>query len=112
VPLECSVLAREDDGRMRLDHNVVFLLGAGASKDAGLPTSFELTRKLADKIGTNGGRQQLAAALNFVCAALLLYDAANHDASPYGDLDAERVFAAVELLARRGDLEVSPFVSA
>lgn len=41
----------------------------------------------------------------------MAYDAAA-GGSPYEGLDVERVFAAVELLAERRTLEVSPFVSA
>lgn len=49
--------------------------------------------------------------LNFVCGALVAHDAASGH-SPYDGLDVERVFAAVELLSRRRELEVTPFVSA
>lgn len=51
-----------------------------------------------------------AQALNFVCGALMAYDSAR-GGSPYRGLDVERVFAAVELLGERTELEVTPFVA-
>src|SRR4051794_14340700 len=52
-----------------------------------------------------------AQGLHFVCGALIMHDAAK-GLNPFRGLDVERVFAAVELLAERSDLEVTPFVSA
>lgn len=97
---------------MRVNDDAVFLLGAGASKEAGVPTSYELMKVISAAVGAGPRYQSLAAALNFVSAALLLYDAASEGASPYEGLDVERVFAAVQLLARRRELEVSRFVAA
>jgi hypothetical protein len=75
-----------------------------------VPTSFELTRQLAEKLAVSARDQRLASALNFVCGAMIAYDGAK-GASPFEQLDVERVFAAVELLAERDTLEVSPFVA-
>lgn len=87
------------------------LLGAGASVDAGVPGSFELTKQLVDEIENGPARfNELAKTLNYVCGALIAQDAAAGK-SPFESLDVERVFAAVELLAGRRDLEVSAFVS-
>jgi hypothetical protein len=87
----------------------VLLLGAGASKDAGIPISTEMTEKLVAVINERPFIQE-AQALNFVCGALMAHDSAG-GASPYTGLDVERVFAAVMLLAERRDLEVTPFVA-
>ena len=89
----------------------LILLGAGASVEAGIPASFEMSEKLAERIGAMRRWDDLASALNFVSGALLAYDAAEGK-SPFGGLDVERVFAAVRLLAERQTLEVSPFVAA
>lgn len=91
--------------------NPVVLLGAGASVDAGVPATFEMTEKLVEGINGEQHYSHTTEALNFVCGALVAYDAAA-GASPYAGLDVERVFAAVGLLAERRTLEVSPFVSA
>jgi hypothetical protein len=96
---------------MPLDTDVVVLLGAGASQEAGIPTTFDMTEELVRRI--DGGayeRRPVAAALNFICGALLAYDSAS-GSSPFVAPDVERVFAAVELLAERNTLEVSPFVA-
>lgn len=90
----------------------VVLLGAGASAEAGVPTSFDMTQRIVDAV--NGGAvryRSLAQSLNFVCGALVAYDAAD-GGNPFTGLDVERVFAAIDLLARRRSLEVTPFVSA
>lgn len=88
------------------------LLGAGASKEAGVPTTFEMTEKLVERINSTGlAASPIAKALHFVCGALLAHDAAA-GANPFTTLDVERVFAAVELLGERLTLEVTPFVAA
>ncbi len=94
-----------------LGSSPLFLLGAGASVDAGVPATVEMTEKLVSEIADQGRFTKSAEALNFVCGALMAYDSASGK-SPYAGLDVERVFAAVELLAERNDLEVTPFVAA
>jgi hypothetical protein len=89
----------------------LILLGAGASVEAGIPATFDATKEIVARISEAPRHARLAQALNFVCGALLAYDSAE-GASPYVGLDVERVIAAVELLAERRTLEVSPFVSA
>jgi hypothetical protein len=105
--------------RERLQHvgmevldGAVVLLGAGASQEAGIKTSYALTQAIRDEMAGNLMEARAEAGLNFIAAALLLYDAANDGTDPFGGLDVERVFAAVQLLARRRELQVSPFVSA
>lgn len=87
------------------------LLGAGASAEADVPMSFQMTQRILDGIiGSARAHSQEAAALSFVCATLLAAQAAKGNASQ--DLDVEQVFSAVELLAERAELEVAPFVAA
>jgi SIR2-like domain len=93
-------------------HASVVLLGAGASKEAGVPTTHEMTKALVDRISEGPlARRHQSSALNFVCATISAYDAATKGSNPYDSLDVERVFAAVELLAERRELEVTPFVA-
>jgi NAD-dependent SIR2 family protein deacetylase len=94
-----------------LSSGSVVLLGAGASKEAGVPTTFEMTRHLVERIAAYPRDRTFASALHFICGALIAYDGAE-GASPFESLDVERVFAAVELLAERRTLEVTPFVAA
>jgi hypothetical protein len=93
------------------DSDTAVLLGAGASKEAGVPTTFEVTEKLVERINSAHAGSPTAKALHFVCGALLAHDAAD-GANPFATLDVERVFAAVELLGERATLEVTPFVAA
>lgn len=87
------------------------LLGAGASAEAGIPTTFSMTEQLVTAIDESRyAGHPLSAALHFVCGALLAYDAADGQ-NPFQGLDVERVFAAIELVAERQSLEVSPFVA-
>lgn len=94
------------------DDETVILLGAGASQEAGVPTTFEMTEKLVKRVGESSRLAGPAvSALHFVCASLMAHDAATEGQSPFSGLDVERVFTAVELLAERSQLEVTPFVA-
>jgi hypothetical protein len=85
------------------------LLGAGASAEAGVPTSFAMTRKIIRHVC--GQRQWLPTdrMLRFVCETLIACDVSRGE--DHEDLDVERVFTAVDLLSRRRDIEVAPFVA-
>ena len=93
------------------------LLGAGASRDAGVPLATEMTEQIVKSINEESpgyhpmfAWDQSAWAINFVYAAIAAHDAAS-GANPLDGLEVERVFAAVRLLAERADLEVTPFVA-
>jgi SIR2-like protein len=90
--------------------DLLVLLGAGASAEAGVPMSFDMTERIVELIGRNRSGDQLSEALNFVCGQLMAHQAVSGK-SPYEGIDVERVFSAVELLAERSKLEVTPFVS-
>jgi SIR2-like domain len=88
------------------------LLGAGASAEAGVPTAFAMTRAIVDQFGSGRRRvdgAQLRSVLTYVCEELLASD--SKPAESFGQLDVERVFSAVELLAERGRLEIAPFIT-
>lgn len=94
----------------------VFLLGAGASVDADIPDTYGMTKELISRLDHprarfRYGETDLSKIAHFVCGALIAYDTQRGTSSAFDSLDVERVFAAVELLAERRDLEVSPFVS-
>src|SRR3954453_19164356 len=90
----------------------VLLLGAGASQEAGVPTTYEMTERLVTRVAEVARhRSRISEALHFVCGVLLADEGARGE-SPFAGLDVERVFAAVELLAERESLEAGPFVAA
>ncbi len=96
----------------------VVLLGAGASKDAGLPDSFELTKRIVDRLNeaasghgyVNEELQDAQKVVNFVLGGLL-YKAAKGNANPtQTPVNVEEFFSAIDLLARRDQLEIAPFI--
>lgn len=90
---------------------LVYLLGAGASVPAGLPTAMGLTNSATQAANALGGLDlyQHGRSLNFVLAAMRLHDVrTNEDAPPV--IGIERLVSAVELLAHRSELEVAPFI--
>ena len=87
----------------------MFLLGAGASVDAGLKSSIGLTKAISERIGRGSFRNQTGQLLHAVIGAMV-----QHDTSNGGDAfcvpDVERVFSAVRALRHRDDLDISAFV--
>lgn len=91
------------------DDDYAFLLGAGASAEAGLPMAPELTGAAIDEL--NSSNSELAGILNYVVGAMVAHDTRN-GARPDILPGIERVVSAVELLSKRDELEVTPFVRA
>lgn len=87
----------------------MFLLGAGASVDAGLESSVGLTKAIAERLGRGAFRNPTGQLLHSVIGAMV-----QHDASGGGDAfavpDVERVFSAVTKLKLRDDLDIAAFV--
>jgi hypothetical protein len=91
---------------------VVYLLGAGASADAGLPIASQLTSRALELIDSTPSDHSVAGdALKFVIATVRR-DALRDGASPKDMPDIEAVVGAAQLLARRDRLEVAPFIEA
>lgn len=90
--------------------DIAVLLGAGASVDAKLPTTTQLTKLLTDHFeDRNRGFGTVGTVLNFV-VGLLFGQAGVQEQNPYAGVDVEKVLTAIELLAGRRDLEIAPFV--
>jgi SIR2-like domain len=89
------------------------LLGAGASRDAGIPVTTEMTRQIYDL--TSGGpfadreATHLGRALATVIGGLT-YQKGIRGENPYKGLNVEEVFASVQMLANRSDIEAAPFI--
>jgi hypothetical protein len=96
-----------------LSQSFAVLLGAGASVEAGVPASYEMTEQIVKAINAGQTYQadHQAWALNFVCGALQAHSTAQRGSYLEG-LDVEYVAAAVSLLAERDEHEATPFVSA
>jgi hypothetical protein len=91
----------------------IVLLGAGASAEAGVPVTGAMTDEIVRRINdpsVHRHEAQVSQALNYVVATMRARDAAA--GVPYAaPLNVERVFSAVQLLAERETLEMSPFVA-
>lgn len=87
----------------------MFLLGAGASVDAGLEQSAGMTEAIAGQLGRGFYPSPVGQLLHAVVGAMI-----QQDASTGGDAfavpDVERVFSAVSDLKRRDDLDITAFV--
>lgn len=90
--------------------DMITLLGAGASVDAGIPTAAAMTTKISELLhreasltGRSHTSTHFGCAFDVVAAAL--------KCGPVG-ADIERIASAVQLIAQRHELEISPFISA
>lgn len=95
---------------MELDTTkTTFLLGAGASVEAGLPISSALTQRMA---ATVDGRRDadVSRAINAAIGAMVAHDTAR-GRSAYEQVDIERLFSAIEMLSDLDDQELTPFVT-
>lgn len=88
--------------------NEMLLLGAGASKEAGIPTAFEMTRSISDQIRKDW--PEYGRVISYVVGGLL-FDGGQRNEDPLaGQINVEALFNAVQLLAERNSLEAAPFI--
>lgn len=96
--------------RQMVKNKIVVLLGAGASVDAGLPTSQNLTQIIYDDI--QGSRLQKSAESRLLGYVISRLQARNTrlGRSPYDPIEVEELFDALNSLANKDSLLVSEFV--
>src|SRR5438045_2273844 len=91
---------------------VAVLLGAGASVDAGMPTSEAMVDRLVSDFREQAqgqvGAQGRLRLLEFVVYSLKQQAASRGDAE---GLDVETMFNAIETLATRKELSIAPFIA-
>ena len=88
----------------------MLLLGAGASKEAGIPDAKGMAEEFIKKFNSDSRFEKEAEVLNFVNAQLIA-DARKRSADPKIDcVDVEELYNAILLLSERDKLEISPFV--
>lgn len=85
------------------------LLGAGASVEAGVPHAYAMTREILSIFRSDPRLRRQAHLLSFVIGGLMFQEGIR-DNDPYGGVNVEELFNAVQLLARRATLEAAPFV--
>lgn len=89
--------------------DVVFLLGAGASREAAMPLATEMTQLMLAAVQNTPEERINAHPLNYVVSAIMAHRG-RAGKSPLHYPDIETVVSAVELLAARDDVELTPFV--
>ena len=99
------------------NRTVAVLLGAGASADAGIPTTGQMTDAVIDRMEDPRHRRILQFVRHTI-AADLARERPRSDWIPLGqsvevaeEVDVERLFASVDLLVDRKDQPWSPFVA-
>jgi len=88
----------------------MFLLGAGASVEAKVPDSFEMTRVMVDRFDADHYAKKHSQILRFVIGGLLFQKGGKGE-NPFEGINIEDLFNAVQLLARRGESELGPFIN-
>ncbi|MHB0867334.1 MAG: SIR2 family protein [Thermoleophilia bacterium] len=89
--------------------NTVVLLGAGASVEAGVPATYEMTKEIAKSFRNTYGLQKNSEVLKFVIGGLLFQKGIDGK-DPLAGINVEELFNAVQLLAERSTSEAAPFV--
>lgn len=87
----------------------VLLFGAGASVEARVPGAYAMTQRILEVFRGNPSLAREARVLSFVVGGLL-FQAASRGGDPFGGVNVEDLFNAVQLLAQRRTLEAAPFV--
>ncbi len=89
------------------------ILGAGASIEAGLPGSYEMTERLVSQFKERYRYESdadLPSLLHYLCGKLISHES-DRGASPFTAIDVERLLGAAQLLSERPTLELAPFVA-
>jgi NAD-dependent SIR2 family protein deacetylase len=90
----------------------LFLLGAGASVEAGVPDAYKMTHEMLKKIAEDemSRYQRVDKILQFVVGGLLFQQGIKGD-NPFDGVNIEDLFNAVKLLGERQKSELGPFIS-
>lgn len=85
------------------------LLGAGASIDADVPGSFDMTKSIARRLRAGDGIGRHGHVISFAVGGLMFQRGIRGE-DPFDGVDVEELFSAVRLLAERHTLEAAPFI--
>jgi SIR2-like domain len=88
----------------------MLLFGAGASKEAGVPTAYGLTNEIANEFRQQPHLARHARVVSFVLGGLLFNRGIQGDDPLSSGVNVEEFFNAIQLLADRSTLEAAPFV--
>jgi hypothetical protein len=93
---------------LEIDKSMV-LLGAGASKPAGIPTALEMTDQMLTMFGDDSRQRHYLRTTHTIIGALQMASGTRRE-EPISNIDIEQVLNAAKLLATRFDTDLSPFV--
>lgn len=88
----------------------MLLFGAGASKEAGVPTAYGLTNDIANEFRSQRYLERHSRVVSFVLGGLLFNRGIQGDDPLNSGVNVEEFFNAIQLLADRSTLEAAPFV--
>lgn len=90
----------------------IFLLGAGASVEAGVPHAYKMSNEMLNRFSkeNNSRFHSFGKVLQFVVGGLMFQKGIKGE-NPYHGVNIEDLFNAVRLLGDRQDSELSPFIS-
>ena len=88
----------------------MILLGAGASVEAGIPDSYDMTKRILEAFKTNPEFKLYARVVSFVAGGLLFQNGIRGLNPLEIGVNVEELFNAIDLLANRNTLEAAPFV--
>src|SRR2546430_754566 len=95
------------------DPSIAILLGAGASADAGIPTTIGMTDSIIERMATTRHKRILEFVRHTLAAGLAQRRVSEWERTEDVEVavDVERLFASVDLLVDRYDQPWSPFVA-
>jgi hypothetical protein len=88
----------------------MLLLGAGASVEAGVPDSYDMTKRISEHFHQDVLLRKQAHVISFVIGGLLFQHGVRGNDPLAEGVNVEELFNAVILLAERNTLEAAPFV--
>ena len=92
------------------ERSTVLLLGAGASRDAGLPLMADLARTVVEDLNREPEEPPWLRALNFVYGQMVGHQSERGE-NPLNAVSIERLISALRLLQNKDDHEAAPFVA-
>src|SRR2546421_5268467 len=88
----------------------MFLLGAGASVDAGVPDTYDMTKRINERFRQDQKTRVESLVISLALGGLV-FQAGVRGEDPTAGVNVEDLFSAIELLAGRSTSEVAPFIS-
>ena len=90
----------------------LFLLGAGASVEAGVPDAYRMTNEMVKRLSEDdmSRYRRIDKVLQFVVGGLLFQQGIKGE-NPFDGINIEDLFNAVKLLGDRQNSDLSPFIS-